>query len=322
MADDKSNIVAPTSASDYRSLKTKFDQFLISDGDKYEIFKERVELFFERHEVPVDKQTGIFLNDIDVDIYKLIKDTIAPLKPKDVSMKRIFDVLDGHFNVTINVRAERFKFGQVKQEADESLADFVVRLREASGKCDFGKFIVLTDKAEETKLKLLAKEDALVDRFVMGLQNVNIQEKLLREDPKTFDDAYAQAKTMQMACEERRPLDEVNAIRAQPVHRTSRSRRQQTPLRGRMTSLSPSSVSSGGSSRGNERRSDRQGGNCGRCGFHDHFNGNCPAKDKRCDRCQRRGHFSRCCRTPREVMSIIQRIYNSGGQRGDVEIEI
>eukprot|EP00094_Tigriopus_californicus_P005734 TCALIF_05527-PA protein Name:"Protein of unknown function" AED:0.20 eAED:0.23 QI:0/0/0/0.5/1/1/2/0/154 len=36
-------------------------------------------------------------------------------------------------------------------------------------------------------------------------------------------------------------------------------------------------------------------GSCGRCGFHEHVGPNCPAKNKVCRHCGKRGHFQRVC---------------------------
>lgn len=321
---------------DYSGLKPKFNEFLITDGDKYEVFKERVEIFFARHSVPAEKQPAIFLDSVDLEIYKFIRESIFPLKPIESSMEKIFEVLDEHFKVIVNVRAERFKLGKVQQEPGESLTDFVVRLREASSRCDYGSFIELKDKAEQARLKLLAKEDALVDHFVMGLHNADIQERLLRDDPKTFDKAFAVAKTVQMAIEERK-TEEVNQIRP----RTSRSTRggetsshhKQREHSRRAASPRPRSVSSRETdSLRSERSGDRSSissghsfrrGPCSRCGFDDHFNGQCPAWDKTCDNCKKRGHFARCCRQRRQVLSSVHSIsINSLKDKDKLQMEI
>ena len=65
--------------------------------------------------------------------------------------------MDVHFQVIVNVRAKRFKLGKVQQEPGESLTDFVVRLREASSRCDYGSFIELKDKAEQARLNCLQR---------------------------------------------------------------------------------------------------------------------------------------------------------------------
>ena len=49
----------------------------------------------------------------------------------------------------------------------------------------------------------------------------------------------------------------------------------------------------------NPRQSSRP---CGRCGYNEHFpSGICPAKDIKCNRCHRYGHFSRCCQSNDEI---------------------
>lgn len=61
-------------------LKPKFDNFLVGDED-YDVFRERVELFFDANCVPEDRQPILFLSCISQCVYKLIKDRVAPAKP-------------------------------------------------------------------------------------------------------------------------------------------------------------------------------------------------------------------------------------------------
>lgn len=270
-----------------RQLKTNFDSFLVSDVNKYEVFKERVELFFQCNPVAEECKSAIFLNGINEDVYKLLKDRVHPVKPVQRSLKDLFEVLDEHYKVVVNVRSERFKFNGVRQEAGEKLSDFVVRLREAAVKCGFGEFIELKDVDHMTKLRRLAHEEALLDRFVMGLDNKQIQEKLLMENPKTFEVAFNLAKTMQMALDEKRSdSNDINLL-----NQRSRNRYQQRE-RSSHRPRSPSSINSSDES---HRSSSRERA-CVRCGYQQHHNGRCPAYNKTCAQCNQRGHFARCCK--------------------------
>lgn len=284
-----------------RQLRTNFDGFLVSDVEKYEVFKEKVELFFVCNPVPQEMKTALFLNGINDDVYKLIKDRLHPGKPLDKSLEELFRVLDEHYKVIVNVRSERFKFNCVQQERGEGMSEFVVRLREAATKCEFGSFINVKDRGQTAELRRLAYEDAMLDRFVMGLQNTQIQEKLLIDNPQSFEAAYSRAKTMQMALDEKQSssTNDVNLVQYRNRYqRNSRAQREN----------SPSSINS--SDEESKRRSSSREQVCSRCGYQTHYNGSCPAFNKSCTTCKKRGHFSRCCRK-NQVDIIIGNILRS-----------
>ena len=72
--------------------------------------------------------------------------------------------------------AERYRFHLVKQNND-TVAEFVSRLRKAADTCNFG-----------------GQLDSMIrDRFVMGLNDENVNKKLLLEDALTFDKAFSVA---------------------------------------------------------------------------------------------------------------------------------
>lgn len=200
----------------------------------------------------------------------------------------------------INVRSERFKFNGIRQEPGEQLSEFVVRLREAGAKCEFGSFIELKGGNHQAKLRRLANEEALLDRFVMGLHNKQIQEKLLIDNPMSFEAAYSQAKTMQMALDEKQSIKgEINVLHAHSRYqqnstqsntsgRSRRPARQVSPVPvtyRQRRAISPSSVDSSDRESGQGRESaDR----CNRCGYRQHYYG---SKQQMVQHMQQEGTF-------------------------------
>ena len=69
------------------------------------------------------------------------------------------------------------------QETDESISDYIVALKKLSIHCNYGEFL----------------NRALRDRFVWGLNNVKIQNKLLNTSSLTFDTACNIAISMELA---------------------------------------------------------------------------------------------------------------------------
>ena len=116
-----------------------------------------------------------------MELYSLIDSLCRPSKPANKTLQEIFKILDGHYKKTTNKRAERVKFNRLVQKPDESIREFVGRLREAARTCAFGD-VVPDDDRNSGKLKALILEEALLDRLVMGVYNKAVQVALLQKE--------------------------------------------------------------------------------------------------------------------------------------------
>lgn len=192
---------------------------------------------------------------------------MRPAVPRELSFGSLFEALDEHFVTKVNRRAERFKFNRVRQEEGESIPDFVARLREAAKDCKFGDYITEVSPAG-AKLRLRALQDALLDRFVMGVSNLSVQQRLLEKDPETLLEAVDLASTLQLALAER------NAAQVQVVDETQ-----------------VFAVQAAG------RQSSAGGGVCHRCGNSQHELAQCPGRNVKCRKCGSIGHFARWCKS-------------------------
>ena len=90
---------------------------------------------------------------------------VAPKKPGELTYTEVKQKLTAHFKPKPITIAERFRFYKRQQRQGESMADYVAELRRLATACEFGAFL----------------DDALRDKFVCGLQNENIQRRLLSE---------------------------------------------------------------------------------------------------------------------------------------------
>ena len=108
------------------------------------------------------------LTEIGPDAYSTLSNLLAPKKPKDTPFADIVKALEKHYNPAPLEIAESFHFGTCYQKQDESISDFIVALKKLSIHCKYGEFL----------------NQALRDRFVCGLNNPKIQNKLLNtKDP-------------------------------------------------------------------------------------------------------------------------------------------
>ena len=129
-----------------------------------------MELYFAANYVEKDHEVSTFLSLIRADAYGVLRNMLAPDRPKDKSFEALKEILTAHYSPKPILIAERFKFHRRNQLESESIAQFVVELKRLALKCEFGVFL----------------EEALRDRLVCGLKNVPIQKKLSTEKDLTF----------------------------------------------------------------------------------------------------------------------------------------
>ena len=108
--------------------------------------------------------------------------------------------MEAYFKPTRNVVYERYVFGKCDQGSDESIDQYVTRLRHLSNSCDFGE---LTD-------------EFLRDRIVLGTSSIAAREKLFREKKLTLDDAIDICRTSELAAKQLKEIvkpDEIQYAR-------------------------------------------------------------------------------------------------------------
>ena len=79
-----------------------------SEQETFSAYLERVDIFFQANNIAEDKQVGIFLSLIGARTYGLLRDLVAPAKPKDKSLAELTKTLRTHFEPRPLIIAERF----------------------------------------------------------------------------------------------------------------------------------------------------------------------------------------------------------------------
>ena len=103
-----------------------------------------------------------------------------PTKPKDTPFVDIVHVLEKHDNPKPLEIVQSFHFGTRNQKSRESVGDYMLALKKLAVHCNYSEFL----------------DRVLRDRFVCGLSNPKIQNKLLNTEDLTFEKACRIAKAM------------------------------------------------------------------------------------------------------------------------------
>ncbi|XP_050527489.1 uncharacterized protein LOC126897721 [Daktulosphaira vitifoliae] len=110
---------------------------------------------------------------IGPETYNHLKVACLPDEPGDKVYDELITILEGIFSPRRLVVSERFKFNQRVQRAGESIQEFIDSLKNLAKSCKFDTFL----------------DDALRDRFIVGLKDESIQRKLLAEKTLKFEKA-------------------------------------------------------------------------------------------------------------------------------------
>ena len=221
-------------------------------------YVERLEQYFLANEISDEKkQRAILLSVCGSKTYGLLRDILQPKKPADTDVKEIVCELKKHYNPKPSEIVERFKFHSRLRKEGESVAMFVAGLRKLSEHCNFGESL----------------EDMLRDRLVCGINNQQIQKRLLAEPDLKYQKAVELALAMESAS---RSLGDLHTTKTNANSERSTEQIDKVTL-GRQTS------------------SGKRNQECYRCGG-DHEPSTCKFKDAKCYNCQKKGHTAKKCR--------------------------
>ena len=233
------------------------------EREPFRSYVERIEMFFLANNIRertgegaeaanllvAERKRAIFLTEIGPEAYSTLRNLLVPANPRDTTFTDIVRALERHYNPAPLEIAESFHFGTRHQKPGESIGDFVVALKKLSIHCNYGEFL----------------NRALRDRFVCGLNNPKIQNKLLNTDDLTFDQACRIAKSMEMA--------EKNTQEFRPTNAGDDSQGTVNKL-GTMNNKEQS---------------------CYRCGGY-HAAQKCKFRSAKCYHCGKVGHLASACR--------------------------
>ena len=91
--------------------------------------------------VPENKQVAAFLSAIGGPAYELLRNLVSPAAPKDKTLAELKTALRSHLKPKPLAIVEHFKFYKSSQRETETVAEYIVALKELLNHCEFGDFL-------------------------------------------------------------------------------------------------------------------------------------------------------------------------------------
>ena len=181
--------------------------------------------------------------------------------------------LNTYFKPQANTAVERSFFRNTEQLPNETIEQYIIRLRQRAETCEFGNNAAIDERIR----------DQVIDKCL----NHNLRRKLLekartltlailRETAKAFEDSARQAKAIETH------MQRVQGNDADRDHRVQFVKKK--PSGARSSNLKPSNL-------------------CFSCGQERHIRTDpkCPARGKKCRKCKLIGHYEKMCKTKDHV---------------------
>ncbi|UYV63472.1 K02A2.6-like, partial [Cordylochernes scorpioides] len=251
--------------------------------ESFEIFVQMFEAAFEANALEEGKRMPIFVSLLDSEMLKLGNDLFFPSTMKEQPYERLIQRIKLHLAPRRKVISQRCRFLKRIQLENESISEYLRKLRHLAMDCTFGEML----------------EVMLRDRFVAGIKSESLQKKLLQEDDDvTLDRVFSIAVSFELAEQNAKELQNGLVAKMDIVpggNRKNEARRgwQHGPRMQRRETI------------------------CFRCGEkNSHLAPACPHKTKSCFKCKRIGHLSRARSLPfslkKKVETEIDCMVNEG----------
>ena len=243
----------------------------------FENYIESVEQAKPEGDPPVNK-LRLLINSIDFKVYDYIEDC--------ETYERAIEVLKSIYVKRPNTVFARHLLATAKQQSGQSLSEFMQSLHSLSKDCGFGAV-----SAEEHR------RESVRDAFINGLLSSAIRQRLLENRELDLDAAYAQANSLDLAQQHSLAYEHFKSSQVMALS---------SNVEVKTTSSDENEVTAALSSANKK---------CFFCGSKAcHPRKNCPARNAICYKCQKKGHFSKCCKSKRPLTASITTFSSSKPQ--------
>ena len=136
-------------------------------GDDWNLYVERLDQFFIANYVEDERKVPVLITVIGAKTYAVLRELCDPVLPNTLKYEKLCQLLKDQFSPKVALFRERVKFYALQQNSQESVNEWYVQIKKAAMSCGFGQFLA----------------DKLKDKFVTGLVEGHILDRLCEEEP-------------------------------------------------------------------------------------------------------------------------------------------
>ena len=235
-------------SENWRRFKQQFDIYITASGSEQKDDAVKIAILIN------------FAGEDAIEVFN----TFQFAEGDEKKLNKVLEQFEQYCNPRKNVVFERHQFWQLTQKDSEAVDQFVTRLKNKVKSCEYPSPV----------------DDMVRDKFVFSIRDLQVKERLLREEKLTLEKAISMARASEASKEQIKTMGPNEQNIENPTVNEIRA--------------------GGGRQEKNPPRRPRlgSGSNKGKCTFcgSSHSRGSCPALGKTCDYCQKRDHFAKVCR--------------------------
>ena len=193
------------------------------------------------------------------EIFETLTDPGVPEGEEDNVYNAALRTLDAYFTPQVNVPYERHIFRQMKQEENEMVDQFVVRLSNQAANCEFG----------------VTKNEQIRDQIIDKCKSTELRRKLLEKGQElTLTETQKIARSLELSQTQAKQIEVAAGATVSAITEDNKPK---------------------GSGKSDQKKSLK----CYRYKQSGHFarDRQCPARSQTCTKCHMTGHFASVCRT-------------------------
>ena len=230
-------------AGNWRKFRQRFNNYLVASGYSEKADKVKLSLFLH------------LVGDETVEVFNTFEFANAGDNEK---LDKIMDKFEAYCALKKNTTFERYVFFSRKQKDNEPFDQWLTDLKRLASTCEFEVF----------------RDSLIKDGIVLGVRDVHVKDRLLRENALTLERAIEICKAFEISRQQLKELDTKPNITVNAVKTQSK-----------------------------QKDSGKQVTNCRFCGSN-HAYGKCPAYGKNCNKCNGKNHFGKVCRKSEKPKAV------------------
>nr|XP_049462311.1 uncharacterized protein K02A2.6-like [Anopheles coluzzii]XP_049462313.1 uncharacterized protein K02A2.6-like [Anopheles coluzzii]XP_049462317.1 uncharacterized protein K02A2.6-like [Anopheles coluzzii]XP_049462318.1 uncharacterized protein K02A2.6-like [Anopheles coluzzii]XP_049462319.1 uncharacterized protein K02A2.6-like [Anopheles coluzzii] len=263
-----------------------------TEGMSVADYFDRLEWALQVNNIPKEKYADNARVHMRSELNNAFKFLITPKNPEEIPYEELRQILQRHFDQAKNKFVESIKFRNIRQQKGETIAQFVLRLKQGAASCEYGTFL----------------DRMLIEQMLHGFDERAICDTIVAKNPTTFKEAFDIAIAMEATHNTARQVGTVLPV-SETTHRLGfekpRTKQQQRRIAPANRNQQTSSESSDRPPNTFYESGTQRTNSCNGCGGQ-HLRSQCRFRTAKCNKCNRKGHIAKVCRSERKLLPTAQ----------------